>query len=686
MNVVSLEAGMVRDLLGLSAWHAVPVETTPFNSYSEQKAEIERLHAQVRTALGRSESGLLTDVVFTLRDPLRVAVLLGRAPSDAYGIICWIAESFRVEDGIRLIATIADQEAWNSSIAAARRARALSNFAHHDPERFSRPTAVAGACRRLEGKGYAIEISSFGPHFTEASYASICNEIDSLVRRVGGKSVVDRVLAWLKANNRIYHGSLLHGRRTDNMMANARLPSLPLHYLYNLAWKHWGAAPTSVYPDEDYGEICNLARDMAAVLDVEAYSLYDGMSLSLPNLHGSLSDKTVYDELFAFQQWQPTIAPRLFAAWLQHLHDQGCVFPIATFEEWAAFGAFLIAQAKIDGLAFVTASDIAPALMSPQQAKALFVAVSLPMGSVNRDFLTPQDTSLRNAPYFPAYRADDGLYVLPPRAVIGRALYERLYTLMREANVPQLENMLAAALESLTVDALSMAGERATVIGKKYRLAGKPKGEDVYEVDVASETDERIFLFECKKKPLTNLARGGNALKALVDFAQGFVSPLVQMSRHELQLCSGGISFLEGGALDLGTRVIDHIPVSMTDHGSMQDRTFLRAFILSLWEARFSMTDPDLQAIADKVNAQMSDLKDGVLAISGATKEPWDEFFKQFLHNTWWLSIDQLTYLCSRGKRLKDVLSPLRSIAFGTGDMMAETAAYERMRRSAGSN
>ena len=64
--------------------------------------------------------------------------------------------------------------------------------------------------------------------------------------------------------------------------------------MYNLAWKHFAAAPMSSDPEGDYKALAGLARDLAAVLDTEAYNLYDGMSLSSANLQGSIADNSPF--------------------------------------------------------------------------------------------------------------------------------------------------------------------------------------------------------------------------------------------------------------------------------------------------------------------------------------------------------------------------------------------------------
>ncbi|WP_143201927.1 hypothetical protein [Bradyrhizobium sp. NAS96.2] len=676
---------MIDRFLALSAWNDDVGAIETFATDADRKLEIDRQSAAIRQGLVRDETGLLIEAAFAISSPVQIAVLLGRAPVDAYEVVRRICDSFGSDDRIRFIAPFSDEDAWNSlAVSAARRIKSLSTFDVYGVEQFSRATAVADACRRLLAMGHAIGISSFGPHLEPESFKAICEEIDALVKRVSGRTVIDRILDCYRMSGRVHHGSLLSGRRVSGAILNARFPSEPLHFLYNLAWKHFSVVPTSRDPAGDHKRLTELARDLAAVLDTEAYNPYDGMSLSLANLHGSLADKILYDELFAFQQWQPTVAPTIFAGWLRHMQSVGCVFPVGSVDEWTEFGTLLMARAQIAGLAFVTPFDASSATLPARRAAAFFEACRIPVEQLNQGYLTPHDTSQRNAPSYPIYQISEGLYVLPPRAIVGRALFERVFTLLREARVHDLKNLMGKALELLTVDAVALTNGRTTAESRKYKRDGQKKGESPPEIDVASETDARLYLFECKSKALTNAARGGNSLNALADFARALLRPLIQANGHEIQLRSGGIRFLDGGGIDLAGREIDRIAVSMTDHGSMQDRTFLRAFVSSLWGARLTAQDPTLRAQLDEFNDKyLLRIQQGIDAICELSNGPKERFVRMYLHGCYWLSIDQLYYLCRRSSDLREALSPLRSITFGTGDMMAELAAYDRMRKTA---
>ena len=180
-------------------------------------------------------------------------------------------------------------------------------------------------------------------------FAAICADIEQRIRRLGSRRVIDAILKWFETNKRVYEGSLLYGRRVSQI-PQPREPSIPWHFLYNIAWKHYGAAPTSPDPVREITELAELARDMAAVFDVEAYDSFDGMSIGAANVHQAFSDRMSYDELFAFQQWQPKVTSRVLSSWLRHLAAAGCTLPLVSLEQWDAIASSLIMKAQLSAL------------------------------------------------------------------------------------------------------------------------------------------------------------------------------------------------------------------------------------------------------------------------------------------------------------------------------------------------
>jgi hypothetical protein len=667
--------------LGFSEWRE-PASTEPLpgptpdtTSWSREE-EIENIRSSIRATLTR-EDGFSVGALQALSKPVSTAAHLGRATAEQYAVLRGIVDLLR-HDGA--VATFDDEDAWNTAIAAARWLRHASGQEIYQLDLLGRPRAIADAIRRLEERGYSVSLTGSGIAVAPDVLSAICMDIEQRVRTLGGRVVIDYILKWFELNRRIFEGSLLHGRQIGRPR-QVHSPSKPWHFLYNLGWKHFFEPSASKDIGKDIVELADLAGDMGATLDVEAQDQFDGMSIGAGNFAQAFLDRIVYDELFAFQQWQPRVASRVLSSWITHLSATGCALPLATREEWDAIGTSLIARSQTTALTFTHPSEHAGAVVTPDKATKLFEALSIPIEQLNVGYSTPLDTAKRNSPYFPLYRIGDDLYIMPPRGMLARAIFERIYTLLRDTKNRQLETQMGLALEEMTIGAVTLTGNAPAYAGLKYRTKALKKNAAPYELDVADVTSTDISLLECKKKPLTNAARGGSVLKAIVDLAQAFLMPLVQMIRHESQLRAGGITFEDGRRLQLDGRNIQRFAITMTDHGSMQDRIFVRAAILGLWSSRLTASDSKYQADVDKVNLELENISKGITALAAQAGGDLSPFVNAFILSTWWLSIDQLYFLCDQASSLREALTPLRAVTFSTGDIMNEIANYKKMRR-----
>jgi hypothetical protein len=115
----------------------------------------------------------------------------------------------------------------------------------------------------------------------------------------------------------------------------------------------------------------------------------------------------------------------------------------------------------------------------------------------------------------------------------ARALYERLFKLMRDSGDRDLENKLGKALEKVAERLLRHSGATVSVVNGHYVYPGT---RVVYEVDLVAETDTHIHFLECKRKALTNASRAGVSGNALIDISQGFLAMLLQITRHEIAM------------------------------------------------------------------------------------------------------------------------------------------------------
>jgi hypothetical protein len=155
------------------------------------------------------------------------------------------------------------------------------------------------------------------------------------------------------------------------------------------------------------------------------------------------------------------------------------------------------------------------------------------------------------------------------------------------------------------------------------------------------------------------------------------------MNHEKLLLTNGEIECLDKTKLILNERHIDRIVVNLTDHGSMQDRMFLSGIIRALWNGSLSSSDSKRQSEADEVSKELKRVVSGIVDLAKAAGRTLDDFFNPYILSTWWLSIDQLSLLCSMDKNLWEGLKSIRNVTFQTGDFLSEVAARERLGRGA---
>jgi hypothetical protein len=336
----------------------------------------------------------------------------------------------------------------------------------------------------LAARGFEYEIKAQGVSLTATSFTGACKDVESLIIRLGGMIVATNIFQILERNGKVYRGLFLYGRAIAHV-PTPREPNVPWHFLYNLALKHLTVKPTSEKPVKDWSELLDLARDVGASVDVEEYYGFGLMNISPYLVDRVMLDNTLYDELFSFQQWSAEGAQQLFEWWIDALVEARCDFPLATAQEWRAMAKSLLGRAAASEPVATHVSFLWSLAISSDVFVRLLAALAVPSSMINRDYKTPVDTKSRDAPFFPIVDVGRDLYVIPPRGIAARALYERLYTLMRDAIDPRLETKLGNALERLTARILENAGNKPSVVAGKY---SHPTKRFQRELDLAVET------------------------------------------------------------------------------------------------------------------------------------------------------------------------------------------------------
>ena len=470
---------------------------------------------------------------------------------------------------------------------------------------------------------------------------------------------------------RVEDGSLLHARTPVMLEYNAPRRGTPWHFIYNLALKHFEGVPSARDPQPVLEEMEELACDLAAAIDVEPHSSYENMVIPGSWLSGILFETTIYDELFAFPQWQPRAAESIVPLWIEALGDAGCKFPDFSSEAWKAIAASLIATSKSSSIEPLSAADLQSRVLPRAQAARALELLSQNTATLNKGYRTPFDTTARISSWRPVIKTSRGGHFVQPTAITTRAFCERLYSLMRKESDPNIENKVGSALELATLKSLEASNIKPKIVNGSYH--GDAKGT-VLEADIVVETDDRIFLIECTKKFLTSAARRGNTLATMQDLEGSFLKLVQQLAGHEARLRRDGeIRFNDGKVLELRHRAIEKIGINLFDHGSLQNRDFTIALVELIAGGKMDSASPAADAAVAAVNRRLDRIDVSLRRIVAAQGGDRDRALHKFAMSTWWLSLDQLRYITIKGEGdLWRGLSYIRNVTARSGDLVYE--------------
>lgn len=606
------------------------------------------------------------DALFHLRKLLEITIHLGRDRLGEWQLIWEITEALRGAEWCR---PLSEAEAWGSALDAASEALSRSTFRMTFGSA-PREDVVARALKFLARKGYPSVVDGRGARLTPPAFRRLCGVIEDKVARCGGLYTANAMLDLMQRSGRVVEGSFLHAR-TPTMLSSSRPDAgTPWHYIYNLALKHLDAPPRVGQPANILGAMEEIARALAASLNVQPHSAYENMSISRAGLGPILFETTLYDELFAFPQWQPLAGVGLVPLWVDALADAGCRFPTLAHEEWQAVAQTLIGRAQPCALVPVQAGDLVSFALPSERARTALALLAPATRPLNGGYRTPLDTSSRTSSWQPVLAAIGQASFLQPAAIAGRAFCERLYALMRDEGDPDIENKVGRALEILTGEALRSSGIQPVVSNGFYADGAGGR----MEVDMVVETPERIFLFECTKKPLTSAARGGNTLSAMRDLEGSFLKLVQQLARHEAELRGkGAIRFTDGTVLPLRGRTVEKIGINLFDHGSLQSRDFTVALLGVVMGASVSTDSPEAAGTVEAINRRLRKLNASLMAILAAQPDGREKGAIRFAMSTWWLSVDQLRYILIKGQGdLWTGLSRIRHLTARSGDLVYE--------------
>jgi hypothetical protein len=466
-----------------------------------------------------------------------------------------------------------DDPAWKSAIDIA---RGLYHAGFEHPPTPS-DVGIGKELAKLHKSGYSVGVSEGQVWMTSDDLNRATADILRRFTVVGVIYSFDALFALMKQIGVFRDGQYLFPRIS---VLGERPPSIPFNFLINIAVKSSASARRTTNREfvKEITEAIELSRQVAALLDVEPYSQWDGMFLGTEQLEVFLQELAVFDHLFTLRQWPPSHAPFFLEAFFDKRFDSSLTAKFG----WS-IGNVVQLLIKCSVLCstdptIVTPSKLVDKSLNYSTVEKLLEYFSHKLGAVNKNYLSPADANQADFLFRPFVQVHTDAYIVPALSIAAYSTFEATLSAVRSLlSSKEISELAGDGTERIVRRLFERAQIMPSRLSSKYLV----NGEDG-ECDLVLEDAEHIVFVECKAKALTRAAMAGVPGEALLDFAGAVMQPQAQALRHERILRTlGYIDFKDGYRLVLGTRKILRLSMTLMDLASLQDRsTFLNVFEL----------------------------------------------------------------------------------------------------------
>lgn len=472
-------------------------------------------------------------------------------------------------------------------------------------------------------------------------------------------------------------------------------PRIPFGLLLNLAAKYPLAKAPFRNAPEDRQKLFQLAIDYATLHRAQSYSNMEWIQKHPSTILRDMQRLAIGDALYFIEQLRPADAIKIMrglvtALTLRCKINQEVIGHCTRMSEIAE--AILRVAQDVRGPIIFTKDRLMaemPGLPAHEAHRIVTEDMAHPRRSgANALFTRPAeipDDALprdqRSAPNFgdrPLLSLDHGRFVLLDQSACSQAFVECLLTRLRSTVI---ESDIGNAVEDFVRAELRSHG-----LDVKYGNHGLSAKKRDGECDAVIETENFVIFIEIKKKSLTRAARSGFDVAVLADTTNSMASALLQAGNHELLLRRNGSLRLTAGdqtfAIELRSRTVVRIALSLFNYGGFQDRSVLRQVLSAQLWTSYAASNPDRAETVTKVNNKLSDLRklnEELYALAGKPAQ-WHPF-----HDCWFLSVPQFLLLLDEVNRPEDFereLRRTRAMTFGTRDFAYEYCRIRRQQRA----
>lgn len=540
---------------------------------------------------------------------------------------------------------------------------------------------IVGAVRRLQKKGVRHTINTDNK-LEFSNVHPVLYEIESMMEGIGGVRFVNACLSRIEFDTK--KGRLMFPKQGNRVDYSKFDPEIPWGYLFNLAFRKTNCKGSESAIGKNWKLIIQEATDLCLVMH-PVHNFNAWMAIFDDNPESVLRKWIVYYSLMDVQQSSWAFCIDLMDFLIDRLIGEGkninrC-YNLADFKSLMhQIGTLTkdqeFVRVKISDLQDFRSAEIKEALLR-----------DISNSIVNPNYMSPLEIEKINYVDKPTIGLSNGDLLLYPSSIGSMGWYEVMMTMLRERD-GDIDNFVGLILEEYVKGKLASKGI-STKCGKY--CVNKTNGE----CDIVVENNEKVLLFEMKKKNLTRKARSGYLYQIILDFAGSIVSSQEQAHRTEaLVKKNGSISLLDGKdvyTLDNNNRSFEKITVTLNEYGPLHERVIQQKILEIFYRYRFNIDENEIRSFEkdeERANRVVKGYKSLVKKQNELLKyiEELANYDKRGNYNpffdSWFFSIEQLCYLIDSSKGCDDFIkrmTNLKYVSFFTKDFWSDVDLKLRM-------
>lgn len=553
------------------------------------------------------------------------------------------------------------QENWVEIIKTIDSAKEESHFFEKDYdslEYLKKEIAFSLSCKKLLKEGVEFEFKDFDIYIDTNSFAKIRDRILKLSNEVGGEEIIKLSLSLLKEK---YDQSMSRYHITRNVSQyNEDIPAdTPWGYLMIAGLNSLDKKNTNKKNSQKkFIELVDYLTNLVAVMEVQPYSPWENFFVNDKLLVKFLQECIVYDNLIPLQQWNPTHARLTINSLTKNFIKNNHSSYNNSLKNIVKIGITLIKSASPTTTTVININEISKKTNIPApKVKLAFDKIFTFTKPANyAESLYPPDAN--NAlHYIKPLLFSSGKYFIMPSSMCSFSVTNAiLHQISNPSGVYNnyIDSKLGYEIESLLNDAFASKGIDTTS-GEFFFDQNK---DTTGESDLIVETSSQIFIFEIKKKSLTNAALFGQDYEILSSLAKSVLHSQIQAMKIEYLLRLNGEIEIKGKTktktIKLNNRQINRVSVSLNDFGSLQDIITLQSTLKSCVASVITSTVKSVDKTLSKWREYVKEINNYAVLIEQLQTTPQPYFF-----NSTFMSISQILTLLNDCKNAEDFLNEI---------------------------